>query len=79
MQNVWLRENSVETQKVGVADYPIDPLGFALGTGSVESQEQFYVLIATSAEEKEQWVQSIKGILKKQSELLKGVRRDIYI
>ncbi|XP_064390037.1 uncharacterized protein LOC135337940 isoform X3 [Halichondria panicea] len=71
MQNVWLRENSVETQKVGVADYPIDPLGFALGTGSVESQESFYVLMATSAEKKEQWVQSIKGILKKQSELLK--------
>ena len=43
-----------------------------MGTGSVESWEQYYVLEAATAEKKEQWVQSIKEILKGQFELLKG-------
>ncbi len=49
-----------------------NPCRFAVGTGSVESWEQYYVLEAASAEKKEQWVQSIKEILKGQFELLKG-------
>ncbi len=49
-----------------------NPCRFAVGTGSVESWEQYYVLEATSPEKKEQWVQSIKEILKGQFELLKG-------
>ena len=49
-----------------------NPCRFAVGTGSVESWEQYYVLEATSAEKKEQWVQSIKDILKGQFELLQG-------
>ncbi len=49
-----------------------NPCRFAVGTGSVESWEQYYVLEAATAEKKEQWVQSIKEILKGQFELLKG-------
>ena len=72
-QNAYTQFTHTQIHSLSVAEKEGDnPCRFAVGTGSVESWEKYYVLEAGSAEKKEQWVQSIKDILKGQFELLLG-------
>ena len=51
-----------------------NPCRFAVGTGPINSWDQYYVLEASSPEKKSTWVEAIKTILKQQFEMLKALR-----
>ncbi len=66
--------DSLKVHSLSVAEKEGDsPTRFAVGTGTVGSWDQYYLLEASTVEKKQKWVQALKDIMKGQFELLQGM------
>ena len=71
---LYLYKDQLKFQTLSLTEKEGDnPCRFAVGTGPINNWEQYYQLEASSPEQKQQWVLTIKDILKQQFELLRGV------
>ena len=71
---LFVFKDSLKVHSLLVAEKEGDhPNRFAVGTGVVGDWDQYYLLEASSVEKKQEWLQALKDIMKRQFELLKGV------
>lgn len=70
---LYVFKDSLKVHSLLVAEKEGDnPNRFAVGTGTSNDWEQYYLLEASSAEKKQSWLQALKDIMKGQYDLLQG-------
>ncbi len=76
---LFVFKDSLKVHSLSVAEKEGDsPTRFAVGTGTVGSWDQYYLLEASTVEKKQKWVQALKDIMKGQFELLQGMYVCVY-
>ncbi|CAI8043349.1 Kalirin [Geodia barretti] len=73
---LYVYKDSLKVHSLSIVEKQDDsPSKFAVGTGPINSWDQYYVLEASSPEKKQVWVEAIKKILQQQFQLLKALKQ----
>lgn len=71
---LYVFKDALKVHSLSVAEKEGDsPNRFAVGTGTVGSWDQYYLLEAVSAEKKQEWLKALKDIVKGQYDLLQAL------